>query len=70
MKESADQQGAFAVSRCAKRWDVSADTVRRAIKAGKLHAINIMGRVLVPWTEVQRVEAEGINGRRNYAKAR
>ena len=48
------------------RWgNVSRDTVTRAIRRGDLKVVYFAGRVMVPRSEVERVERFGLgNGRR------
>jgi len=54
------------------RWGgVSRDTVTRAIKRGDLKVIYFAGRVMVPRSEVERVERFGLgNGRKRRSNAK
>lgn len=55
-----DEKALFGIANTAKRWEVTKDTVRRLIKTGKLHAVRIGGRVLVPLAEIERAEKLGV----------
>lgn len=51
------------------RWGVSIDTLVRAANRDEIRTIYLCGRRMVPLSEVQRIEREGLgNGRRNRAK--
>jgi hypothetical protein len=64
------EQTVLAISQTAKRWGTSPDTVRRAIEAGYLQSIYILGRRLIPIAEIERAEREGLGpGRKRWAKA-
>jgi len=41
-------------------YGVSRDSVKRAAKSGSLRTIRIGGRVLVPISECERIEREGL----------
>jgi hypothetical protein len=59
----------FGFGELSKRWDVSADTLRRKAVTGELKTIYLAGRRLIPVGEVQRVEREGLGrGRKQSAK--
>ncbi len=62
------QMFGFAV--LAVRWGVSKITLHRLAKSGDLRTVNIAGRRLVPRSEVERAEREGIgNGRKRKTSA-
>jgi len=50
------------------RWGVSTDTLVRAANRGQIKTIYLAARRMVPLSEVQRIEREGLgSGRRNKA---
>ena len=51
-----------------RMFDVSRDTAKRAAKRGDLRTIRIGARVLVPVSECERIEREGLTNRRNRTK--
>jgi excisionase family DNA binding protein len=48
----------------ADSYGVSRDTIKRLAKSGQLRTIYIGGRRIVPMSEVERIEREGIGGRK------
>jgi hypothetical protein len=59
---------AFGFSEFARMFDISRDTAKRLAKSGDLRTIYIAGRRLVPLSEIERIEKEGLSNRRK-AKA-
>ena len=57
---STDEKTLFGISNLANRWEVSKDSVRRRIKSGDIHAIRFGSRILVPLSEILRVEQFGL----------
>ena len=57
----------FSIDRLSSRWDVSEFTIRRRIAVGDLKSITIGGRRLVPASEVERAETQGIGRPRRSA---
>jgi excisionase family DNA binding protein len=53
------QEQLRSVEETSKRISVSTFTTRRLIKAGKLHAVRVGKRVLVPESEIARIIREG-----------
>jgi hypothetical protein len=51
-----------------RMFDISRDTAKREAKRGNLRTIRIGSRVLVPISECERVEREGLTNRKNRAK--
>lgn len=50
----------FGYEELENRWGVSRFTIRRAVLRGDLRTVNIGARQLVPLSEVERVEREGL----------
>jgi len=50
----------LSVQETAKRWSVSYFTVRRLIDTGELRSVTIRTRRLVPLSEIERCEVEGV----------
>jgi len=63
------QQEFFGFSGLTVRWDVSRDTLTRAAARGELRTIRLAGRILVPRSEVERVERFGLGNGRKPRKA-
>lgn len=62
-------QAFFGIPSLAIRWEISKDTIVRAVKRGELKTVYLCGRRMVPATEVERIERDGLgNGRRKPAK--
>jgi hypothetical protein len=60
----------FGIPRLVKRWDVSRDTIIRAIARGEIRTVCFSGRRMVPASEVQRIELVGFGpGRKRSKKA-
>lgn len=57
---STDEKTLFGIANTARRWEVSKDTVRRKIESGEIRSIRIGSRVLVPLSEIERVEQFGV----------
>ncbi|MGA3317137.1 MAG: helix-turn-helix domain-containing protein [Candidatus Korobacteraceae bacterium] len=57
---STDKKILFGAKSLAERWEVSKDTVRRKIKSGEIRSVRIGSRVLVPLSEIERVEQVGV----------
>ena len=57
-----DQRRAYSFNRVAREFDVSRDTLVRAAQRGGLKVISIGGRRLIPHSEVERIEREGLGG--------
>jgi len=51
-----------------RMFDVSRDTAKRAAKRGELRTIRIGSRVLVPISECERIEREGLTNRKHRTK--
>jgi excisionase family DNA binding protein len=62
------QRATFGIGEAAQRWGVSRFTVRRLIDAKEIKTIYIGGRVLIPASEVQRVEQHGAGERARKAR--
>ena len=58
--EAMVMQTLFGFPVLAARWGVSTDMLKRAAARGELKTIRLAGRVMVPRSEVERVEAEGL----------
>lgn len=54
-----DRSAYFTPAQLAVRWSWHPESVRRAIRQGRIAAIVIFNRLLVPVTEVERIEKEG-----------
>jgi hypothetical protein len=63
-----DAKRAIGLGAFADLFDISRDSAKRAVKTGALKTILIGGRRLVPMSEVERVEREGLP-RRRYGTA-
>jgi excisionase family DNA binding protein len=50
----------WSVQETAERWSVSPFTVRRLIDSGELRSVTIRARRLVPVSEIERCEMEGV----------
>jgi len=61
-------QTLFGFSELSARWGVSTDTLKRLAARGHLKTVRLAGRVLVPDSEVKKIEAEGLDTRKNSAK--
>ena len=51
---------AFGLGEFAAMFSISRDTAKRLATAGSLHTIKIGGRRLVPITEIERIERDGL----------
>jgi hypothetical protein len=69
MANEATQQ-MFGISPVSLRWGVSSDTIRRQIKNGNLKALYIAGRLMIPRSEIERVEQVGLGSGRKRRQAR
>jgi excisionase family DNA binding protein len=65
---STDEKRLFGIANAAKRWEVSKDMVRRKIESGEIRSIRIGARVLVPLSEIERVEQFGLGKSRKSAR--
>jgi hypothetical protein len=43
----------------ADRWEWHQESVRRSVRAGRIAAIRISGRIRIPLTEIERIESTG-----------
>lgn len=55
---------AYGLSEFADMFGISRDSAKRAAKRGDLKTIRLGGRRLVPLTEIERIEKEGLGGTR------
>ena len=55
---------AYAIREVAQMFSISKDSAARAIKRGDIHTIYVGGRRLVPASEVDRIEREGLGSTR------
>ena len=55
---------AFTIGEVADMFGLSLDSVKRAAKRGDLKTIRFGGRRLVPLTEIERVERDGLGSTR------
>jgi len=62
-----ERRALYSIDRASKRWDVSPFLVRRRISMGDLKSVTIGGRRLIPASEVERVEREGVGRPRRSA---
>jgi hypothetical protein len=51
---------AFGLSEFAAMFSISRDTAKRLATGGTLHTIKVGGRRLVPITEIERIERDGL----------
>jgi predicted site-specific integrase-resolvase len=58
------------LSAVAELLGISIYGVRRFVSTGAIHSINIGARVMVPLTEVERVQRDGVGKPRKAASAR
>lgn len=58
---------AYGISTVAAAFELSRDSVKRHVREGNIKVIRIGGRVLIPLSEVERIEREGIP-RKQYRK--
>ena len=63
-------QTLFSFQTLEQRWEISVDTLHRRAKDGSIKTIVLSGRRLVPLSEVQRIEREGLQGAREDAARR
>ena len=56
---------AYGLATVADMFEVSRDTMKRLAGSGELKTITVAGRRLVPASEVERVEREGIGRKRS-----
>jgi hypothetical protein len=61
-------QRAFGIGSVADAFEVSKDCVKRHVSSGAIKSIYFGGRVLIPATEVDRLEREGLPRRKNARK--
>jgi excisionase family DNA binding protein len=60
----------FGVQELADSIGTSRDTIDRAIKQGKIKAVNVLGRVIIPVREVDRLMCEGAGARSKRGRTR
>lgn len=65
---AAEEQAMFGIPRLIERWDVSRDTILRAMARGEIRSVYFAGRRLVPRSEVERIEATGFGLARKSSK--
>jgi len=58
-----DSSKHFTPQQVASRWAWHVESVRRAIRQGRIPASVIFRRILIPIVEIERIEAEGRNDR-------
>ncbi|MBN2296167.1 MAG: helix-turn-helix domain-containing protein [Pirellulales bacterium] len=49
--------GTLSIAQLARRWDISSKEVRRLLRHQELQFEEIMGRIRIPQSEVERLEA-------------
>jgi hypothetical protein len=59
-----ESRRAVGFSEFAKMFDISKDSAKRAAKRGELRTIRIGARVVVPISECERIEREGLGSRK------
>lgn len=55
----------IAISEAARELSVSADTVRRLIRAKQIPAVRVARRVMIPTDAIERIARNGTKGREN-----
>ena len=58
------ERRAFGIRNVADAFDISTDSVKRLVRDELIRSIQVGGRRLIPLSEVQRIEREGIPTRR------
>ena len=61
VQTSKDSRRAYGIREFAEMFGISIDAAKRLAKSGVLRTIRLGGRRLVPATEIERIEREGLS---------
>jgi len=67
-REKSLSRRAYGIGTVAEAFELSRDSVKRHVRNGSIKSIRFGGRILIPASEVDRLEREGLPRRKNARK--